>query len=181
MLQPEKTMKPVHNLYWAPALPGPSADLVLVNGIPASGTHMGLCGQTSITPAIETTDLDTENQMAAIRTDVSSSSAEVSIVLYEMSATWLRIAQNATGNARKIIFGTKSMLDMNSIAVVYETFAGSKLFGYYLFYNVQLSSPSAHALAKGEYSQLEITFTAKPHSLYPDGDLYEHVVPEGFE
>lgn len=180
-LQTAKAMKPIHNLYLDVTVPGVGSDVPLVSGVPTSGLHLGMCGPTTVTPAQETVELDIENQLSAVLESVTSDSTEISLSLFEMSAMWLRLAQNAAGTGRKVIFGGQSTIPQHSLCVVYESMAGSALYGYYLFYNVQLSGPSAHALAKGEFSKIEVTFKAKTHATYTDGRLFEHVAPVGFE
>jgi hypothetical protein len=180
-LQPSKAMKPIHNLYIDVTLPGPGNDLQLVNGVPTTGTHLGLCGPSTVTPGIETAELDCDNQLAPVLEAITKDTTEISISLYEISAAWLRIAQNASGAGRKVIFGGKSSIATHSLAIVYEPMAGAGVYGYYLIYKAQLTGPSAHALSKAEYSQIEITFSAKAHESYTSGALYEHMLPTGFE
>lgn len=139
MLEPQNVLKPTVNVYVGVSLPTSFTSLLLIQGIPVTGRHLGLSGAVDWRYSLAR-DVSREMTPLEMPPDVIDGDREfeIGVILYEWTA------EN---------FDLLSL--KQSILVVYEY---TRRYGYIFLYYTAAISEMESSLTKREFARFPLTF-----------------------
>ena len=147
-----RILAPATNLYYGVTNPASNTFLAIVAGVPGTGTHCGAIGQIGIAPGVETTEKDSENQIAALGASITKHTLEITVRLREWTTeglSWLMPGRTSGGG---FFGGGSSDLAYNSVTVIWTLSEDDGEYALFHAYKCYVSSPASIEPSKSSCS-----------------------------
>ena len=177
-------IKPITHVFVGVTVPANGARLALTAGVPTDGREVGaLDGPITWDPSWEMVEFDSETHSSPLEYSADGHALTMKVPMKEMLADNLKLAVN--GNTAAITtegeegtlvqFGGKTELTGTSVVAVWETKAGSGVYGYAIVYNGVVDGGTSVSFTKGDYTVVEVSVKALPITTRPGGDQLGHI------
>ena len=178
----DRILKATTNLYKGVTNPADLTFLVLTNGVPPDGTHLGAIGPISPSPGMEMVDKECENVTNILGSSITSNTLEIEVALKEWNATAIAWLTGAQRSGAGMFGGNRTTPEYDSLTIVWTLDALTGLYGFFHVYSCYVSSPSPVSPTKDEFAEFSGTLTAVADTTRDVNDrLWQSQLPPGWE
>lgn len=173
--------KPITHVFYGVDIPAYGSKLVLSDGVPSSGTEVGvLGGPIEWNPGRGQEPLDSETNPAPLDYQAAEHSLEMKFKIKEFRADLMQKICNgeaftAPDGTKIVTVGTNTDLPSSCWVAVWETKAGSGEYEYAIVYDGVVNDGGNISWEKSGYTEVEITIQAKPVTTRPTKDQLGHM------